>query len=111
MKVRATDLLCTVEDQEEVIEIAKAYLQFYREDAYHNERTSVWIERVGLERVKRHVVEDCVSRRELVKRMDEALATLTEDPWEARIEALDKRKVEPVVDYQPVDITVKAVNQ
>ncbi|MEE8423031.1 MAG: nitrite reductase large subunit NirB [Thermodesulfobacteriota bacterium] len=111
VKVRATDLLGTVKDEKEVIEIAKAYLQFYREDAYYSERTSVWIERVGLEHVKRHVVEDSTSRGELVKRMDEALATLTEDPWKERIEAVEKDKVEPVVDYQPVDITVKAVNQ
>ncbi len=51
--VRATDLLCVVKTEDEVVEYAGAFLQYYRENANWNERTSNWIERVGLEPVKR----------------------------------------------------------
>jgi nitrite reductase (NADH) large subunit len=52
IKVRVTDFLCKVKTDEELFEMVKAYMQFYREDAYYLERTAHWIERVGLEYVK-----------------------------------------------------------
>ena len=52
--VRATELLCVVKTEDEVVEWAGAFIQYYRENAQWNERTSVWIERVGLDHVKKH---------------------------------------------------------
>ena len=52
-KVRVTDLLCKVETDEELFEYTKGFMQFYREDAYYLERTAHWIERVGLQYIKR----------------------------------------------------------
>lgn len=106
VKVRAADLLCTVKEQSEVIEIVKAYTQFYREDGRHNERTAGWIERIGLDKVKKTVVEDMESRKALVKRLDFYLETLKNDPWYERIEARDAGRMELAGDYLP--ITVKS---
>ncbi|MBI5598495.1 MAG: NAD(P)/FAD-dependent oxidoreductase, partial [Deltaproteobacteria bacterium] len=82
VKVRTADLLAAVSEKEEVMEIVKAYLQLYREDARYGERTSSWIKRVGLQGIKKAVIEDLKSRRLLAGRMDEYLSTLREDPWE-----------------------------
>lgn len=82
--LRAGDLLCTVQTEEEVIEITSAFLQYYRESAKYLERTSKWVERVGLEHI-REVIFDQETRRQLLDRLEEALAA-TKDPWKEIVE-------------------------
>ena len=106
VRVRVAELLCTVRDADEVMEIAKAYVQLYREDAHYGERTSVWIERVGLDRVKRAVVDDPQSRGALAARLDEYIETLGEDPWKARIREEEERP-----GMKPIKIDARAVNE
>ncbi|MDM5199876.1 nitrite reductase large subunit NirB [Fictibacillus enclensis] len=77
--LRAGDLLCTVQTKEEVVMMAAAYIQYYRETAHYLERTSKWIERMGLEHV-REVLFDEDSRSQLVGRIEEALS-YTKEPW------------------------------
>ena len=62
-KVRVTDLLCKVETDEELFEYTKAFMQFYRVDAYYLERTAHWIERVGFKYIK-DVMLDTAKRKE-----------------------------------------------
>jgi len=111
VKVRAGDLLCLVKSDDEVVEITKAYLQYYRETGKHNERTAPWLERIGLDKVKRVVVDDREGRKSLVERMDLYLSTLTADPWRERLKD-EKRPGEMAQfnEYTPIDIPVQAVN-
>ncbi len=80
MKVRAADLLAKVKSDSEVMEISKAFLQMYREDAQYLERTAPWVERVGLEKIKARVIDDLAQRKELAERLDFAIAQ-EKDPW------------------------------
>ena len=82
--LRAGDLLCKVKTEEEVLEMTGAYLQYYRETALYLERTSQWIERVGIDHVI-DVLEDRVKRDELNERMNQTLARY-EEPWQQAIE-------------------------
>ncbi|MDQ0226653.1 nitrite reductase large subunit NirB [Metabacillus niabensis] len=82
--VRSGDLLYKVKTDEEAMEITGAYLQYYRETANYLERTSAWIERVGLAHVQ-SVLDDKNMRKELNERMDEALSVY-KDPWKEIIE-------------------------
>ncbi len=102
VKVRACDLLCIVETDEEVMEITKAYLQYYRETGRHNERTAPWLERIGLDKVKAAIVDDVENRKTLAARCDAYLATLTRDPWQERIEQAEQFK-----EYEPIGIPVR----
>ncbi|MDM5339187.1 nitrite reductase large subunit NirB [Fictibacillus enclensis] len=77
--LRAGDLLCTVQTKEEVVMMAAAFIQYYRETAHYLERTSKWMERMGLEHV-REVLFDEDSRSQLVGRIEEALS-YTKEPW------------------------------
>ncbi|MGM0924335.1 MAG: nitrite reductase large subunit NirB [Bacillota bacterium] len=77
--VRGGDLLIKVKTDEEVMEITGAYLQYYRETANYLERTSAWIERVGLTHVQ-SVLEDKEKCKQLNDRMNEALSVY-KDPW------------------------------
>lgn len=104
VKVRSADLLCAVKEEQDVVEVVKAYIQFYREDARHNERTSVWIERVGLKKIREAVLDDTESRKALIKRLDLCLSALGKEPWSERIEARAAGKVEPTVDYMPITL-------
>jgi nitrite reductase (NADH) large subunit len=81
VNLRKGDLLCKVKTREEVLDITGAYLQYYRETGQYGERTSEWVERMGLEHIKRVVVDDKEGRKLLLQRIDIALAQLV-DPWE-----------------------------
>jgi len=86
-KLRAADLLVKVKTEEEVLEWTGAYLQYYRETAHYLERTSEWINRVGLEHVKAALAEKA-EREALVERIDKTLG-LQQDPWKQIIENAD----------------------
>jgi nitrite reductase (NADH) large subunit len=79
VKVRAAELLARVNTPEEVINLCAAYLQYYRETAEWNERTAPWQERLGLEAIKK-VLLDPEEQKGLVERMNKTLATYS-DPW------------------------------
>lgn len=82
--LRAGDLLMKVKTDEEVLEYAGAYLQYYRETANYLERTSTWLERVGLSHVQ-SVLNDPEKRQELNDRMNETLS-VHKDPWKNFLE-------------------------
>lgn len=88
--VRATDLLCVVKTDDEVLEWASAFLQYYRENAAWNERTAQWIERVGLEHIKA-ALESQEERQALKERIEKTLS-LTTDPWKQIINEPELRK-------------------
>jgi len=85
IKVRVTDLLCKVETDEELIEYTKAFMQFYRENAYYLERTAHWVERVGLQYVK-DVILDKEKREFYALRFEESQKSAQVDPWAKAIE-------------------------
>ncbi|MEF3353155.1 nitrite reductase large subunit NirB [Paenibacillus sp. GYB006] len=90
IKVRAGELLCTVKTEDEVIEWAGAFIQYYREQASWSERTSHWLDRVGLVSIK-EALADSVFRSELVARLKETLEH-TVDPWKEIVENKELRK-------------------
>ena len=55
-KVRKADLLVTVETTEEALDIAALFFQYYRENANYLERTYDFVERVGVEKVRKDTV-------------------------------------------------------
>ncbi len=86
VKVRATDLLCKVETEEEAMEYCAAFMQIYREEAHYLERTAPWIERVGLSYVKSRVVDDELGRKALQQRFLDSQQHAQVDPWAERAE-------------------------
>ena len=84
VKVRATDLLCKVATEAEVLEYCAAFLQLYREEARYLERTAPWIERVGLDYVKGRIVQDAAGRKALEERFLYSQQFFQQDPWAER---------------------------
>lgn len=89
VKVRASDLMWKVKTEEEVLEYSAAFMQYYRENAKWNERTSEWVQRIGLD-VIREALDTEEKRKELVARIDETL-NLMKDPWKEIIETPELR--------------------
>src|SRR5579859_2690050 len=56
--VRKGDLLCTVATHAEVLQLAGRFVQYYRENAKYKERTDTFVERMGIERIRKAVVDD-----------------------------------------------------
>ena len=97
IKVRATDLLCKVDTEEEVLEYSAAFIQLYREHAHYLERTAPWIERVGLTYVKEHIVDDEKNRKALAERFYESQTYVQKDPWAERAsEGVEVHEFQPL---------------
>ncbi|MCQ4161543.1 nitrite reductase large subunit NirB [Roseomonas sp. GC11] len=83
--LRGTDFLCKVTTPDEVLEYCAAFLQLYREEARYLDRTAPWVERVGLDYVKRRIVEDAAGRQALRDRFLYAQRFMQTDPWAERV--------------------------
>jgi nitrite reductase (NADH) large subunit len=58
IKTEVAQFLCKVKTHEEVLEHAGAFLQLYREEGWYLERTVHFVGRVGLDYVKKRILED-----------------------------------------------------
>ncbi|WP_306812782.1 nitrite reductase large subunit NirB [Paenibacillus soyae] len=102
IRMKEAELLCKVKTDEELIELCGAFIQYYRETGNYAERTSDWLERLGLEQVKKAVVDDLELRKQLIERVELALAGLR-DPWR---EVTENEKLQRQL-YQAIEVTAE----
>jgi nitrite reductase (NADH) large subunit len=95
IKTEVAQFLCKVKSDAEVMEYAGAFLQLYREEGWYLERTCHYLERVGLDYVKKRVLEDPEGRLALHQRLLDALAD-ARDPWETSREEAPLRQFIPI---------------
>ena len=84
IKTEVAQFLVKVKTKEEVLEYAGAFIQLYREEARYLDRTVHYIQRVGLDNIKKQLVEDPENRKALYERLVFALQD-EKDPWVERI--------------------------
>ncbi len=96
IKTEVAQFLVKVKTPEEVLEYAGAFVQLYREEARYLDRTVHFIQRVGLDYVKKRVADDAEGRRALYQRLLYALQG-EKDPWRERSrQASDSREFETI---------------
>lgn len=99
IKTEVAQFLCKVKDDAEVMEYSGAFIQLYREEGFYLERTCHYVERVGLDHVKKLVVDNAENRKALYEKLLFALQDY-KDPWLERAteggEAELKREFEPI---------------
>ena len=79
--VRKADLLITVETTDEAIEAALLFFQYYRENGNYLERTYDFVERFGIEKIRKETVyAQPKEKRILLRRLQKAKA-LSKDAW------------------------------
>jgi len=96
LHVRATDLLCHVETEAEVLEYSGALLQMYREGGHYLERIYKWQARIGLETIRHAVVEDAAGRKALWERFLHSQSFAQIDPWAERVAGVDAHEFNPI---------------
>ena len=84
IKTEVAHFLVKVKTEQEVLEYAGAFIQLYREEARYLDRTVHYIQRVGLDNIKKQLVEDPENRKALYERLVFALQD-EKDPWVERI--------------------------
>jgi nitrite reductase (NADH) large subunit len=79
--VRRADLLITVKTTDEALDAAMLFFQYYRENANFLERTYDFVERVGIEKIRKETVyATTTQRRDLLKRLSKS-KMLSRDAW------------------------------
>jgi nitrite reductase (NADH) large subunit len=80
-RVRAADILCTVKTSEEAMEAALLFFQYYRENGEWIERTYDFVERLGVETIRREtVLAPEEKKKALLDRLKKAKAKAV-NPW------------------------------
>jgi nitrite reductase (NADH) large subunit len=97
IKTEVAQFLVKVKTREEVLEYAGAFLQLYREEARYLDRTVHYVRRVGLDYIKKKIVEDAGNRRTLWARLQHALEG-EPDPWKERAAGKETREYETLVE-------------
>lgn len=96
IKTEVAHFFTKVKTAQEVLEVAGAFLQLYREEGWYLERTTHYVARVGLEHVKRQVLQDAAQRQALWQRLQFALDG-EPDPWfEGEQAQVDARQFIPI---------------
>jgi nitrite reductase (NADH) large subunit len=96
IKTEVAHFLVKLRTAEEVVEHTGAFMQLYREEGWYLERTVHYVSRVGLDHVRRRILEDAEGRRALWARLQAALEG-EPDPWfEFAAAGVDARQFEPV---------------
>ncbi len=81
MELKETEALATVATEAEVMDLAAAFIQLYRERAAYLDRPYKWVAKVGLDWVIEQVVEDLENRAALVARFELSQSVYRKDPW------------------------------
>jgi nitrite reductase (NADH) large subunit len=98
--VRKADLLVTVETTEEALQAAQLFFQYYRENANYLERTYDFVERLGIEKVRKETVYAPDPTREALLERLRKSKTLSRDAWLEREEPVHPTQF---VQIQPME--------
>jgi nitrite reductase (NADH) large subunit len=96
IKTEVAHFLVKLKTPQEVLEYTGAFCQLYREEGWYLERTVHYVGRVGLDHVKKKILDDAEGRKALWERLQFALDG-EPDPWfEFDKAAVDTRQFTPV---------------
>jgi nitrite reductase (NADH) large subunit len=95
IKAELSLFLVKVKSAEEVMEYSSAFIQLYREEARYLDRTVHWVQRIGMDYVKKRIVEDAAGRLVLYERLKDALRD-EKDPWHERVLGVAAQEYEPI---------------
>jgi nitrite reductase (NADH) large subunit len=73
-----------------------ALVQMYREQAHYLERIYKWAKRVGIDRIRRQIMEDEKRRAAFFERFVFSQKFAQVDPWSERVSGKDKHEFRPL---------------
>ena len=87
LHIKGTEFLTKTANEDECLEIIAALIQLYREQGRYLERIYKWCDRVGLEAIRKAVVDDVGGRKALFARFAYSQQFAQRDPWAERAKA------------------------
>ena len=96
IKTEVAQFFVKLKTAEEVLEYTGAFMQLYRREGWYLERTVHYVNRVGLDYLKRRILDDAEGRKALWTQLQSALAD-EPDPWfEFDKAGVDQRQFVPI---------------
>ena len=101
LDIKGTEVLGHVATEAEAIEVIAALTQLYREQGRYLERIYKWAKRVGLETIRKQIMEDTERRKTLYERFVYSQKFAQKDPWAERAtEGRDAHEFAPIADLR-----------
>ena len=99
LDIKGTELLCHVRTEGEALEMIVALTQLYREQGYYLERIYKWAKRVGLDSIRRNIVDDGDKRQSCFERFAYSQKFAQFDPWAERVSGKDAHEFAPMMAF------------
>ncbi|MCO5066468.1 MAG: nitrite reductase large subunit NirB [Rhizobiaceae bacterium] len=96
LDIKGTEVLGQVRTEDEALEVIVALVQMYREQARYLERIYKWSKRIGIEEIRRQIMEDYDKRRAFYDRFVFSQKFAQVDPWSERVSGKDKHEFRPM---------------
>jgi nitrite reductase (NADH) large subunit len=96
LDIKGTEVLGLVKTEDEAIEVIVALVQMYREQGRYLERIYKWAKRVGVDEIRRQVLDDLEKRTAYYTRFIFSQAFAQVDPWSERVSGKDKHEFAPM---------------
>ena len=98
LDIKGTEVLGHVATEAEAIEAVAALVQLYREQGRYLERIYKWAKRVGLDTIRKQIMDDHERRKTLRDRFVFSQKFAQIDPWAERARGKDAHEFRPMAD-------------
>lgn len=96
LDIKGTEVLGMVPSENEALEHVVALAQMYREQGHYLERIYKWAKRVGLDEIRKQIMDDEERRQEYFDRFVFSQRFAQVDPWSERVSGKDKHEFKPM---------------
>ncbi|MCF4098120.1 nitrite reductase large subunit NirB [Maritalea mediterranea] len=96
LDIKGTEVLGMVPSENEALEHVVALAQMYREQGHYLERIYKWAKRVGLDEIRKQIMDDEERRQEYFDRFVFSQRYAQVDPWSERVSGKDKHEFKPM---------------
>ena len=96
LDIKGTEILGNVKTEEEVMEHVVALAQMYREQGRYLERIYKWAKRIGLDEIRRQIMDQPDKREAYYARFVFSQKFAQVDPWSERVSGKDKHEFNPM---------------
>ncbi|WP_417769026.1 nitrite reductase large subunit NirB [Stappia sp.] len=96
LDIKGTEVLGHVATEEEVMRHIVALVQMYREQGHYLERIYKWAKRIGLDEIRRQIMDEPERREAYYERFVFSQKFAQVDPWSERVSGKDKHEFKPL---------------
>jgi nitrite reductase (NADH) large subunit len=96
LEIKGTVVLGLVKTEDEALEHIVALTQMYREQGRYLERIYKWANRIGIDEIRRQIMEDGEKRKAFYERFVFSQKFAQVDPWSERVSGKDKHEFQPM---------------